>query len=89
MFATASKVGADPVLGLDGVRRARRILDDTAAAAGAARKVLVAIGGIDAGNLGRVLAAGADSVAVLAAACRPPVAASCRALLAAAQGAVR
>jgi thiamine-phosphate diphosphorylase len=82
VFATASKVRPDPVVGLDLVRRARRRLE--AAAGGEARKPLVAIGGIDAGNLAAVLAAGADSAAVLAAACREPVEESCRELLAAA-----
>jgi thiamine-phosphate pyrophosphorylase len=81
VFATASKVRPDPVVGLDLVRRARRRLE--AAAGGEARKPLVAIGGIDAGNLVAVLAAGADSAAVLAAACREPVEESCRELLAA------
>lgn len=81
VFATASKVRPDPVVGLDLVRRARRRLE--AAAGGEARKPLVAIGGIDAGNLAAVLAAGADSAAVLAAACREPVEESCRELLAA------
>jgi len=86
VFATASKQRPDPVVGLDLVRRARRILDDAAAARSTHRQALVAIGGIDAANLRRVLEAGADSVAVLAAACRPPVAESCRRLLAAAAG---
>jgi thiamine-phosphate diphosphorylase len=83
VFATASKARPDPVVGLDLVRRARRRLEE-AAAGGEARKPLVAIGGIDAGNLAAVLAAGADSAAVLAAACREPVEESCRELLAAA-----
>jgi thiamine-phosphate diphosphorylase len=82
VFATGSKARPDPVVGLDQVRRARRRLE--AAAGGEARKPLVAIGGIDAGNLAAVLAAGADSAAVLAAACREPVEESCRELLAAA-----
>lgn len=75
VFATASKEAPDPVVGLDLVRRARSLTD----------KPLVAIGGIDATNLASVLDAGADTVAVLAAACRAPVRASCRALLAAAR----
>lgn len=73
VFATSGKERPDPVVGLDLVRRARRMTD----------KPLVAIGGIDATNLAEVRAAGADTVAVLSAACRPPVEESCRALLAA------
>ncbi len=60
VFPTRSKAAPDPVVGLDFVRRARA----------ATTKPLVAIGGIDAGNLARVLAAGADAVAVLSALCR-------------------
>ena len=74
VFATTGKERPDPVVGLDFVRRARR----------ATAKPLVAIGGIDAGNLAEVLAAGADAAAVLGAACAGDVEASCRALLAAA-----
>jgi thiamine monophosphate synthase len=47
----------------------------------------VAIGGIDAGNVAEVLAAGADRVAVLGAVCRgdlDEIGASCRRLIAAA-----
>jgi thiamine-phosphate pyrophosphorylase len=77
VFATAGKRHADPVVGLELVREARRLTD----------KPLVAIGGIDAGNLAAVLAAGADTVAVLSAACRGEPGASCRALLAAAEAA--
>jgi thiamine-phosphate pyrophosphorylase len=89
VFATASKERPDPVVGLDGVRRARAVLDGEAAARGGARKPLVAIGGIGAAELPAVLAAGADSAAVLSAACRPPVGESCRRLLAAAGGGER
>lgn len=74
VFPTASKARPDPVVGVEGVRTARA----------ATRKPLIAIGGIDAGNLASVLAAGADSVAVLAAVCRGDVAANCRRLLRAA-----
>ena len=74
VFPTASKDRPDPVVGLDFVRRARA----------ATAKPLVAIGGIDAGNLAEVLAAGADAVAVLSAVCRGDVAANSRRLLAAA-----
>jgi thiamine-phosphate pyrophosphorylase len=73
IFPTAGKERPDPVVGLDGLRRARRLT----------RKPLIAIGGIDAGNVAAVLAAGADSAAVLGAVCRGDVAANCRLLLAA------
>ncbi len=55
VFPTASKEKPDPVVGLDGLRRARQ----------ATRKPLVAIGGITAQNARQVLEAGADSVAVI------------------------
>jgi thiamine-phosphate pyrophosphorylase len=55
VFATASKQNPDPVVGLEGVRRARA----------GTRKPLVAIGGITRGNARSVLDAGADSVAVI------------------------
>jgi thiamine-phosphate pyrophosphorylase len=74
VFATGSKRAPDAVVGLDAVRQARRLTS----------KPLVAIGGIDEHNLGAVLEAGADSVAVLSAVCRGDVAARCRNLLAAA-----
>lgn len=74
VFPTTGKERPDPVVGLDFVRRARA----------ATAKPLVAIGGIDASNLARVLAAGADSAAVLGAVCRGDVRANCRRLLAAA-----
>lgn len=57
VFATASKENPDPVSGLAGVRRA---------AALAAGRPLIAIGGISLENAGEVFAAGADSVAVIA-----------------------
>lgn len=74
VFPTSGKERPDPVVGLSFVTQAR------------ARTVkrLVAIGGIDAGNIGRVLAAGADAAAVLGAVCRGDVGANCRRLLAAA-----
>ncbi len=77
VFATASKANPDPVVGLAlvGWARART------------RKPLVAIGGIDATNLGEVLAAGADAAVVLGAASGrdvPAIRANCRRLLAAA-----
>jgi thiamine-phosphate pyrophosphorylase len=55
VFATRSKECPDPVIGLDGVRRARQLT----------RKPLVAIGGITRENCRSVIAAGADSVAVI------------------------
>jgi thiamine-phosphate pyrophosphorylase len=55
VFPTASKENPDPVVGLAGLREARR----------ATGKPLVAIGGITLRNAREVLAAGADSVAVL------------------------
>jgi thiamine-phosphate pyrophosphorylase len=55
IFPTASKENPDPVVGLEGLRAARR----------ATRKPLVAIGGITLQNAPEVLAAGADSLAVL------------------------
>ncbi len=55
VFATTSKARPDPVVGLAGVRAARR----------ATRKTLVAIGGITRANCRAVLGAGADAVAVL------------------------
>ena len=61
VYATTGKASPDPVVGLDLVRWARERTE----------KTLVAIGGIDAGRLPEVLAAGADSGAVLGALCRP------------------
>jgi len=77
VFPTRSKAAPDPVVGLDGVREARRFTG----------KPLVAIGGIDETNLAAVLAAGADAVAVLAAVCRGDVTSRCRTLIAAAAAA--
>lgn len=74
VFATASKGSPDPVVGLSGLAAARR----------ATSKPLVAIGGIDASNVARVLECGADSAAVLSAVCSGDVAANCRGLLRAA-----
>ncbi len=56
VFATGSKERPDPVVGLEGVRRARA----------STRKPLVAIGGITRANCRSVIDAGADSVAVIA-----------------------
>ncbi len=55
VFATSSKEKPDPVVGLEGVRRARK----------STRKPLVAIGGITRANAASVIDAGADSVAVI------------------------
>jgi len=55
VFATGSKANPDPVIGLEGVRWAR----------GLTRKPLVAIGGITRANCHEVIAAGADTVAVI------------------------
>jgi thiamine-phosphate pyrophosphorylase len=58
VFATSSKESPDPVVGLEGVRRVR---------ASVGRLPLVAIGGISLETASAVLAAGADSVAVIGA----------------------
>jgi thiamine-phosphate pyrophosphorylase len=55
VFATTSKTNPDPVVGLEGIRRAR----------GLTRKPLVAIGGITRANARSVIEAGADAVAVI------------------------
>ncbi len=57
VFATSTKRDAAPVVGLEGVRRARALTT----------KPLVAIGGITRQNCRSVLDAGADSVAVISA----------------------
>jgi len=62
VFATSSKDRPDPVVGLDGVRRARALT----------RKSLVAIGGITRANAASVIEAGADSVAVISDLLREP-----------------
>ena len=56
VFATASKRQPDPVVGIEEVRRCRALLE----------KPLAAIGGITRANAREVLAAGADTVAVIA-----------------------
>ncbi len=55
VFSTASKTNPDPIVGLEGVRRARELT----------RKPLVAIGGITRLNCRSVIEAGADCVAVI------------------------
>jgi thiamine-phosphate pyrophosphorylase len=62
VFATSSKMNPDPVVGLEGVRRARQLT----------RKPLVAIGGITRANARSVIDAGADSVAVISDLVRSP-----------------
>jgi thiamine-phosphate pyrophosphorylase len=55
VFATGTKLDAQPVIGLEGVRRARKLT----------KKPIVAIGGITRENARSVIEAGADSVAVI------------------------
>jgi thiamine-phosphate pyrophosphorylase len=55
VFATGTKENPSPIVGLEGVRRARALT----------RKPLVAIGGITRENARSVIEAGADSVAVI------------------------
>lgn len=62
VFSTSSKDKPDPVVGLEGVRRARELT----------RKPLVAIGGITRANAASVIEAGADSVAVISDLLREP-----------------
>jgi thiamine-phosphate pyrophosphorylase len=62
VFATSSKERPDPVVGLEGVRRARSLT----------RKPLVAIGGITRANAVSVIEAGADAVAVISELLRAP-----------------
>jgi thiamine-phosphate pyrophosphorylase len=62
VFSTSSKDNPDPVVGLEGVRRARALT----------RKPLVAIGGITRANAASVIEAGADSVAVISDLLREP-----------------
>ena len=62
VFATSGKDRPDPVVGLEGVRRARTLT----------RKPLVAIGGITRANAASVIEGGADSVAVISDLSRDP-----------------
>jgi len=62
VFGTSSKENPDPVVGLEGVRRARELT----------RKPLVAIGGITRANARSVIEAGADAVAVISDLIREP-----------------
>ncbi len=57
VFVTGTKLNPDPVVGIEGVRRARALTS----------KPLVAIGGITRANARSVIDAGADSVAVISA----------------------
>jgi thiamine-phosphate pyrophosphorylase len=57
IFSTTTKPDAEPAVGLEGIRRARALTT----------KPLVAIGGITRANAASVLAAGADSIAVISA----------------------
>lgn len=57
VFATGTKLDAEPVIGLEGVRRARALTT----------KPIVAIGGITRANARSVIEAGADSVALISA----------------------
>ena len=57
VFATGTKLDAEPVIGLEGVRRARALT----------KKPIVAIGGITRETARSVIDAGADSVAVVSA----------------------
>jgi thiamine-phosphate pyrophosphorylase len=62
IFATSSKENPDPVVGIDFIRRVRGLTD----------KPIVAIGGIKLENAGEVIAAGADSVAIISDILRAP-----------------
>ncbi len=64
IFPTASKDNPDAVVGLEGLRRVREALP---------RTPLVAIGGITLENAAEVIAAGADSVAVISALLSEPL----------------
>ncbi|HVR27955.1 MAG TPA: thiamine phosphate synthase [Thermoanaerobaculia bacterium] len=67
VFPTRHKENPDPVVGLEGLRRARA----------ATPKPLVAIGGVSEANLLDVLAAGADTAALLGAVCVGDLTANC------------
>lgn len=63
IFETSTKEKPDPAVGLDGLSKAKEQLTNVP---------LVAIGGIDLGSIRDVLAAGADSVALISAIVRDP-----------------
>jgi thiamine-phosphate pyrophosphorylase len=62
VFSTTSKANPDPVIGLEGVQKARVLT----------HKPLVAIGGINRANCRAIIEAGADSVAVISDLMREP-----------------
>ena len=62
VFATSTKANPDPIVGVEGIRRARELT----------RKPLVAIGGITRANARSVIEAGADAVAVISDLLRDP-----------------
>lgn len=72
VFPTTGKERPDPVVGLDFLRRARKLT----------ARPLVAIGGIHSGNVAEVIAAGADAAAVIGAVCRGDVRANALRLIA-------
>jgi thiamine-phosphate pyrophosphorylase len=75
VFPTTGKASPgppDPILGLDFLRRARTLT----------AKPLVAIGGIGPGNVAEVIAAGADTAAMIGAVCRGDVRANALRLIA-------
>lgn len=74
IFATRSKRDPDPVVGLERLRALRSLTT----------KPLIAIGGVQCADVAAVLAAGADSVAVISAVCSGDIARNCRDLLSAA-----
>ena len=74
IFATRSKRDADPVVGLERLKAARKLTS----------KPLIAIGGVQSGDVAAVLAAGADAVAVISAVCAGDISRNCRELLSAA-----
>ncbi len=74
IFATRSKRDPDPVVGLDRLKQLRSRTS----------KPLIAIGGVQRANVAAVLAAGADSVAVISAVCTGDIERNCRELLCAA-----
>ena len=74
IFPTSSKQNPDPVVGLERLRTSR----------GRVQKPLIAIGGIRIADVAAVLAAGADSVAIISALCTGDLARNCRDLLRAA-----
>ena len=62
IFSTSSKANPDPVVGIEFVREVRRLTE----------KPIVAIGGISLERAAEVIAAGADSVAVISGILRAP-----------------